>query len=110
MAGKTFTTYHPTEDNTIEFDDFEGNHRVFKLAPSLPGTMVLDFMAVSDSEDPVKMAAAINSVLDIAVVPEDKDAWETFAADPRNGVTVEVLSEVVGHVVAVLSGNPQEAE
>lgn len=110
MAGKTFTTYRPTEDNFIEFDDFEGTHHVFKLAPSLPGKLILDFMAVSDAEDPVKMAEAINMVLDLAVEPKDKEAWYAFANDPRNGVTVDVLSEVVGHVVAVLSGNPQAAE
>ena len=110
MAVKTFTTYRPTEDNFIELEDFNGATHTFKLAPAIPGQVILDFMSVSQTEDPAKLAEIINTVLDLAIVEDDKAAWDEFSVDPRNGVTVEVLSEIVGHVVAVLSGNPQAAE
>ena len=104
MATKSFTTYRPTEDNFIELDDFDGTTHTFKLNPSIPGQIILDFMAVSQTEDPAKLAGIINTVLDLAIVEDDKAAWKEFSVAPHNGVTVDVLSEVVGHVVAVLSG------
>lgn len=110
MATKKFTAYRPTEDNFIELDDFNGATHTFKLNPSIPGQVILDFMSVSQAEDPAKLADIINTVLDMAVVEDDKVAWKAFSVEPRNGVTVDVLSEVVGHVVSVLSGNPQAAE
>lgn len=110
MATKSFTTYKPTEDNFIEFDDHAGVHHQFKLNPSLPGKVILDFMFVSGTDDSSKLAKAINDVLDKAIVDEDKEAWEAYANEPKNGVTINVLSEVVGHVTSVLSGNPQAQE
>lgn len=107
MATKSFSTYKPTEDNFIELDDFNGATHTFKLTPSIPGQVILDFMAVSQTEDPAKLAEIINTVLDLAIVEDDKAAWNEFSTEPKNGVTVDVLSEVVGYVVSVLSGNPQ---
>ncbi len=104
MSTKSFTTYHPSEENFISLDDHEDTTQTFKLNPSIPGQVILDFMAASGTEDPSKLAEIINTVLDLAIVEDQKAAWNAFSIDPRNGVTVEVLSEVVGHVVSVLSG------
>lgn len=110
MATKTFTTYRPEEEQYIELDDHEGNTQKFKLTPSLPGKLVLDFMYVSSTEDTGELAKAIHKVLDSAIVEEDRERWNAFADKPENGVTIAVLSEVVGHVTAVLSGNPPDQE
>lgn len=110
MAVKSFTTYKPTEDQFIELDDVNGETHKFKLNPALPGKVILDFMFVSGSDDSGKLAESINTVLDKAIVAEDKEAWVEFSEDPRNGVTIAVLSEVVGHITSVLSGNPQVRE
>jgi hypothetical protein len=110
MAVKTFQTYQPEEENFIELEDNEGATQRFKLNPSLPGKLILDFMFVSGTDDSHELAKAINTVLDNAVVEEDKERWEEFTNNPKNGVTISVLSEIVGHVTAVLSGNPPEAE
>ncbi len=110
MASKSFSTYRPAEDNFIELDDYEGVTQTFKLNPSLPGKVILDFMFISGSDDVSKLAGAIQTVLDKAIVEEDKERWVTFTEDPRNGVTVNVLSEIVGHITAVLSGNPRAQE
>lgn len=110
MAVKTFTTYKPEEDHFVELQDHEGNTQQFKLNPSLPGKLILDFMFVSGTEDSSELAKAINTVLDNAIVEEDKERWEEFTTNPKNGVTISVLSEIVGHVTAVLSGNPPDQE
>lgn len=110
MANKSFTTYRPTEDQTIEMDDYNGDTHTFKLNPSLPGELILDFMAVSGTEDSADLSKAIRRVIDSAIVEEDIAAWKAFIAEPKNGVTIGVLSEVVGYVTAVLSGNPQAQE
>lgn len=110
MAIKSFTTYTPEEDQFIELSSPEGESHTFKLNPSIPGKIILDFMFVSGTEDTTELAKAINTVLDSAIVDEDKEAWDTFITNPKNGVTITVLSEVVGHVTSVLSGNPQAQE
>lgn len=110
MASKTFTTYHPTEDQFIELDDHEDNTNTFKLNPSLPGKVILDFMFVSGTDNSSALSKAISDVLDKAIVEEDKARWAEFSENPLNGVTIGVLSEVVGHITSVLSGNPQAAE
>jgi hypothetical protein len=110
MATKSFTTYQPEEDQFIELPDFEKNIHTFKLNPSIPGQVILDFMDVTGTEDPKALAAAIKTVLALGIVEEDQAAWKEFILEARNGITVDVLSEVVGYVVAVLSGNPQDQE
>lgn len=110
MATKTFTTYKPAEDQFIELDDFNGETHTFKLNPSIPGKLILDFMFVSGTDDSNELAKAINTVLDNAIVDEDKEAWNEFISEPKNGVTITVLSEIVGYVTSTLSGNPQAQE
>ena len=110
MASKTFTTYRPEEDQYIELQSHEGDTHGFKLNPSLPGKLILDFMFVSGTDDTSELAKAITTVLDKAIVDEDKERWNEFINDPKNGVTISVLSEIVGHVTAVLSGNPPDQE
>lgn len=110
MATKTFTTYKPEEEQFIEMTDFEGTTHTFKLNPALPGKVILDFMFVSGSDDSSKLAEAINTVIDKAIVADDKERWTEFSEDARNGVTIAVLSEVVGHITSVLSGNPPVRE
>jgi hypothetical protein len=91
-------------------DDHEGTTRSFKLNPSIPGKLILDFMFVSGTDDSNELAKAINTVLDNAIVDEDKEAWNEFISEPKNGVTITVLSEIVGYVTSTLSGNPQAQE
>jgi len=110
MATRTFTTYQPTEEEFITLADHEGIEQSFKLNPSLPGTVILDFMFVSGTDNSSALAKAIGGVLDAAIVEEDKERWDAFVESPLNGVTISVLSEVVGHVTSVLSGNPQARE
>ncbi len=110
MASKSFTTYKPTEDQFIELDGPDGAPHSFKLNPSLPGRVILDFMFGAGSDDSSALAKNIQTVLDKAIVEEDKAAWNEFTEDPQNGVTITVLSEVVGHITSVLSGNPPAAE
>lgn len=110
MATKSFVTYKPTEDNSIQMDDFEGTSHTFRLNPALPGRVILDFMFASGADDSQGLAKAINTVIDKAVIEDDKEAWEAFIDEPRNGVTIAVLSEIVGHITSVLSGNPPDRE
>lgn len=110
MATKTFTTYKPDEEQFIELADHEGNTHKFQLNPSLPGKVILDFMFISGTENSSKLAEAISTVLDKAIVDEDKERWVEFTENSKNGVTIAVLSEIVGHITSVLSGNPPVRE
>lgn len=110
MATKLFSTYRPAEDNFIELKDSNDELQSFKLNPALPGKVILDFMFISGTDDSSKLAKAIGTVLDKAVADVDKERWEEFINNPSNGVTVNVLSEIVGHITSVLSGNSQAQE
>lgn len=105
MSTKLFMTYSPSEDHFIELADHTGAVQSFKLNPSIPGRVILDFMHISGTDDTSKLAHAIQTVLDKAIIEEDQERWNEFISEPKNGVTVNVLSEVVGHVTATLSGN-----
>jgi predicted RNase H-related nuclease YkuK (DUF458 family) len=110
MPVKTFTGFRPAEDQFIEIDDHEGNTQSFKLNGSLPGKTILNFMFVSSTDESGRLAKAIEDVLDKAIIAEDKERWNAFIEDERNGITISVLSEIVGHVTSVLSGNQQGRE
>lgn len=110
MSTKLFTTYKPAEDHFIELADHTGTVQSFKLNPSIPGTVILNFMFASGTEDSDRLAKAIQTVLDKAIVDEDKERWNEFLDDPKSGVTINVLSEIVGHITSVLSGNSRAQE
>lgn len=99
MARKVFTSYAPTELNEIEV-----NGTVFNVKASVPGDVLLDFLANSNADDTSAMAGTLRNLLDEAIVPEQLDAWHAFIRDPANGVSLNLLAEIAGYVAEVLSG------
>lgn len=99
---KSFKTYTPTEGST-----FDVNGHVFRLQPSVPGDILLDFLSMGDDEtETTKMASLLRDLFKVAILPEDFDRWTTFIRDPANNVTMTTLSEIAGYVAEVMSGNP----
>lgn len=105
MAKKTFNTYTPTEQHQIDFPD----GTVFNMNPSIPGDVLLDFISGANTEDPAAMALTVRALLNTAIVAEELDAWHAYIRDPKNNVTLEILSEIAGFAAEVLSGgNPHQ--
>lgn len=99
---KSFNALAPTEDYEIEIS---GN--VFKLNPSLPGYVVLDYVTNGSSGDVALAAKATKSIFNNAIVTEDLPRWEEFANDPKNNATLKFLNEVAEYILDVLAGNSQ---
>jgi hypothetical protein len=103
MAKKSFKTYKPTELHELEI-----NERTFHIQ-FVPGAVVLDFLSEADTDNPAKMAATINNLLDSAIVPAELEDWHAYIKDPANNVDLDTLSEIAGYVAEVVSaGNPHQ--
>jgi len=104
MARKTFNTYRKTETPEFDIQDPDGNVTTFRMKPSVPGAVLLDFLAGANAEDPAAMARTVNSLLTAAIADDDLEKWQDYIHNPRNEVTLEVLSEIAGYASEVLSG------
>lgn len=102
---KSFTTYTPTEGSS-----FDLNGITFRLRPSVPGDVLLDFIAGADQENSAAMAGLIRQLMDAALLPEEKDRWYAYIRDPNNNVTLATLAEVAGFVSERMSGNPTDRQ
>jgi hypothetical protein len=99
MAGKTFTTYAPTEEVY-----FEINGTRFNCVPVVPGDVLLDFLSNADEEHPNLMAGALRNLIDAAIKPEELEKFHSFIRDPKNFVSMDVLAEIAGYLADKLSG------
>lgn len=101
---KSFKAYVPTEGGS-----FDVNGTVFHLNPSIPGDVLLDFVAGVGADDNAKAAGVIRDLLKAAIVESEYDRWVEFIRNPANGVSLNVLSEVAGFVAEQMSGNPTDS-
>lgn len=106
---KKFNTRKKTEIPEFEITDEAGTAVVFKMKPSIPGAILLDFISGANTEDPGAMARTVNNLLNAAIADEDAERWAAFIRDPKNDVTLEVLSEIAGYASEILSGGNEAA-
>jgi len=103
MARKSFKTAAPRGT-----EEFEINDEVFRYDPDIPGAVLLDFMSEADTDDPSKMAAVINRLLEEAIVDTDKPRFDAFVRDKRNNVDITLLAEICGFIAESASGNGRQ--
>ncbi len=104
MARRTFNTYRVTEIPEFDIQDPDGNTVTFRMKPSVPGAVLLDFISGANAEDPAAMAKTVTDLLNAAIAEEDSEKWATFIRDPKNSVSLETLSEIAGYASEMLSG------
>ena len=111
MIRKSFQTYSPSVG--AEFSLVEGGQggkeEVFHLRPSVPGDVLLDFIAKSDSEEVGQVAETVRGLLAAAIVEEDFERWTTFIRKPANNVTLTMLAEIAGWISEQVSGKDPAA-
>jgi len=108
MAKKRFQTRTPTEIQTLELENEDtGAVTEFRMAPAIPGDLLLDFLAQADTDSPKDMAKVVRDLLDAAIDPVDLERWHEYIREPANNVDLNKLSEIAGWASEVLSGNPQ---
>lgn len=99
MAQKQFTTRPNTEQQTISIDS-----ESFRLANSVPGDVLLDFLSQADAEKPASMAETLRGLLSYAIHEDDKERFYAYIREPKNNVSLDVLAEIAGYAADVLSG------
>ena len=108
MARKSFQGYVSKE--VIKFDlmppNGDGETLTVKGVPMIPGSVLLDFLSNTSVEDPGTLAVTVMKLLQAAVVPEQWDEFRAFVDDPKNGVGLELLSEISGYLAESYSGRP----
>lgn len=102
------------------FKDFGGNTNadvepvVFKLhgeefqcVKQLQGRVLLDIVAESSSEDPVKTAATMNKFFETVLLDESLVRFNALLTDKEKIVPVETLAEIVAWLVEEYSDRPK---
>jgi glycerate-2-kinase len=108
MSNKSFTTRRPAEISTLTIEPEGRPAGVFKLAASIPGDVLLDFISGVETEDPATLAKAVRELLKAGIAPEQYDDFIAFIREPENNVALDNLSAYAGYIAEVLSGNEQQ--
>jgi len=105
MARKTFKGYVPTEVQTIELESADGTKSIeVKGRPAVAGSVILDFLAKIDTDEPGTLAQAVNEMLHLSIAEESWGEFKSFIDDESNGITLDILSEIAGFFAESFSG------
>jgi len=78
----------------------------FECVSVLPGKTLLNFAAISSSEDGGESAKAINFFFEKVLVPESYARFEKLTEDTERLVTVETLAEIIEFLIEALTDRP----
>lgn len=96
----------PSTDNEREPITFKIYDEEFECYPELPGKTLLEFVKMSNSEDPTASAEAIDAFFEKALLPESYERFDILANDPERIITVATLAEIVQWIVEEQSARP----
>lgn len=80
----------------------------FHCVPEIQGKVLLNLVADSGSEDPIKSAGAINKFFDMVLEDESLDRFNLLVEDKHKIVTVETLSEIIAWLMEQYTDRPEE--
>lgn len=105
MARKTFKGYVPTEVQTIELQSADGTKTIeVRGRPAVAGSVILDFLAKIDTDEPGTLAKAVTEMLQLSIDEASWDEFKAFIDDEKNGITLDILSEIAGFFAETFSG------
>ena len=80
----------------------------YRCVPQVQGKLILDLVADSSANDPVKAAGVVTTFFKQVVLDEDYDRFQELLTDKNRIVTVETLAEITAWLVEEYSGRPTE--
>lgn len=80
----------------------------FTCVPSIQGKVLLQFAALSDSDNAAESSVAITGFFEKVLVPESYDRFQILLEDPDKIVSVTTLSEIIGWVLEEYSDRPTQ--
>lgn len=75
----------------------------FKAHADIPGVVILDFAAASESGQTV---LALTDFLSKALLPEDYERFNKVIHDPETIVPIETIGEIVAFLIEEYTGRP----
>jgi hypothetical protein len=80
----------------------------FECYPEVQGKLLLDLVADSSSDDPVKSSAIVTKFFEYVLKPESKDRFNALVSDPERIVTVDTLAEITGWLIEEYTNRPNQ--
>lgn len=122
MAKKTFKGRRRDQPVIIELESPDGERSLTThCVDSLPGSVFLDLVTAinfdrsggdddvsrQDALQVVEAAGILIKIIQMAVKPDEWDAFKAWIDDPANGVDAEMLAEIAGYLAEEYTGgNP----
>lgn len=80
----------------LEFQESDGSVKKFLFVHEIPGVILLDFVAEMDSASNTGAARVIKDFINTSLLDdEQRESWAAYAREPKNRITLEVMSEMV---------------
>ena len=102
-----FKDFGGSSNADIEPVTFKIHGEEFHCVKQLQGRVLLDIVAESSSDDPVKTAAVMNKFFDTVLLDESAVRFNALLTDKEKIVSVETLAEIVSWLVEEYSDRPK---
>ena len=80
----------------------------FTCVPQVQGKLLLDLVAESSSDDPVKSAGIVTKFFDYVLEDESAERFNALLKDKKKIVSVETLAEITGWLVEEYTARPNQ--
>lgn len=81
----------------------------FTAAKSIPGAVLLDFVADADSNDGGRAAGALVQFIENVIVEDDRERFQKLIRDPDIDVDIELLAEICEWLVSEYAARPTDS-
>lgn len=85
----------PADPLQLSFQGVDGIEATFTFHHQIPGTTLLDLMSKMEAEASGAPKAIADFISTSLIDDENREAWAAYANEPRNEISLAVLSEIV---------------
>lgn len=103
---KKYRDFGGFSDSTKDPISFKLYEEEFQCKGALQGKILLDMVAISGVDDPVKNAALIESFFKKVMLSESYERFEKLLQDEEKIVTIDTLGEITSWLVEQYSSRP----
>jgi hypothetical protein len=97
-------THEPSKPLDLTFQTVDGVEAKFYFHEKIPGVTLLDLMSKMEAEASGAPKAIAEFIQQSLLDEENLEAWNAYASDPRNQISLDVLSEIVTWLAEKYSG------
>lgn len=104
---KRFKDFGSGAGENAEPISFKLYNEEFECYPEVQGKLLLDLVADSTSDDPVKQSAIVTKFFEYVLKPESKERFDALVADPERIVSVDTLADITGWLIEEYTNRPE---